>query len=77
MRRPPQYAAEGKPRARPERVKDRVVRERGYQTLTRTREDVAVVAYRPTACQEFYRLVIVRQTIMVEEGQLQLLDEVR
>jgi hypothetical protein len=77
LRRPPQYAAKGKPRARPERVRDRIVRERGFETLTRVREDVAVVAYRPTACQESYRLVIVRQTIAVEKGQARLFDEIR
>jgi hypothetical protein len=77
LRRPPQYTATGKPRARPERVKDRIVRERGFETLTRVREDVAVVAYRPVACRESYRLIIVRQTIMVEKGQLRLHDEVR
>src|SRR3954466_12251211 len=74
---PPQYAAKGKPRKRPEKVKDRIVRERGFKTLTRVREDVAVVAYRPTACQESYRLVIVRQTIAVEKGQARLFDEIR
>src|SRR5262245_35702823 len=73
LQRPPRYAAEGKPRKRPERVKDRIVRERGFETLTRLREDVAEVSYRPTACQESYRLIIVRQTIMVEKGQLRLL----
>jgi hypothetical protein len=77
LRRPPPYTAGGKPRARPERVKDRIVRDRGFETLTRVREDVAVVAYRPTACQESYRLVIVRQTIRVEKGQMRLLDEIR
>jgi len=77
LKRPPQYTAKGKPRARPEKVKDRIVRERGYKTLTRVREDVAVVDYRPTACQESYRLVIVRQTIRVEEGQSRLFDEIR
>jgi hypothetical protein len=77
LRRPPQYAARGKPRARPERVKDRIVRERGFEALTRVREDVAVVAYRPTACQGSYRLVIVRQTIAVEKGQARLFDEIR
>src|SRR5512147_1411294 len=77
LRRPPQYTAKGKPRTRPERVKDRIVRERGYETLTRVAEDVAVVAYRPTACQESYRLIIVRQTIAAEKGQTRLLDEVR
>ena len=77
LRRPPPYAARGKPRARPERVRDRIVRERGFETLTRAREDVAVVAYRPTACRESYRLVIVRQTIAVEKGQARLFDEIR
>jgi DDE family transposase len=77
LRRPPHYAAKGEPRKRPERIKDRIVRERGYETLTRDREDVAEVAYRPTACQESYRLIIVRQTVHVEKGQLRLLDEIR
>jgi hypothetical protein len=77
LRRPPQYAAQGKPRARPERVRDRIVRRRGFETLARVREDVAVVAYRPTACRESYRLVIVRQTIAVEKGQARLFDEIR
>lgn len=77
LQRPPQYTAQGKPRNRPEKVKDRIVRERGFKTLTRAREDVAEVAYRPTACRRSYRLIVVRQTIKVEEGQLRLHDEVR
>jgi hypothetical protein len=77
LQRSPQYVAKGKPRERPEKVKDRIVRERGFKTLTRTREDVAEVAYRPTACQRTYRLIIVRQTIQVEEGQARLFDEIR
>ena len=77
LQRPPQYTAKGKPRKRPEKVKDRIVRERGFKTLTRVREDVAEVAYRPTACQRTYRLIIVRQTIQVEEGQARLFDEIR
>jgi hypothetical protein len=77
LQRPPQYAAKGKRRKRPERVKDRIVRQRGFKTLTRTGEEVAEVAYRPTACQRTYRLIIVRQTIRVEEGQARLFDEIR
>jgi len=77
LQRLPRYAAKGKPRKRPERFKDRIVRERGFKTLTRLREDVAEVAYRPTACQRTYRLIIVRQTIRVEEGQARLFDEIR
>jgi Transposase DDE domain group 1 len=77
LRRPPQSIAQGKPRTRPDRVKDRIVRERGYETLTRIAEDVAVVAYRPTACHGTYRLIVVRQTIAVEKGQARLFDEIR
>ena len=77
LQRPPQHTAPGKPRSRPERVKDRIVRERGFGTLTRIREDVAEVSYQPTACQEAYRLIVVRQTIAVEKGQARLFDEIR
>jgi hypothetical protein len=77
LQRPPQSSAQGKPRRRPERVKDRIVRERGFETLNRLREDVAEVSYRPTACRETYRLIIVRPTIAVEKGQARLFDEVR
>jgi Transposase DDE domain group 1 len=77
LQRSPQYTAQGKPRKRPENVKDRIVRENGYKTLTRIKEEVSEVAYRPVACQRTYRLIIVRQTIKVEEGQLRLHDEVR
>ena len=77
LQRPPQSTAPGEPRRRPERVKDRIVRERGFETLTRIREDVAEVSYRPTACQGSYRLIIVRQTIAVEQGQARLFDEIR
>jgi hypothetical protein len=77
LQRLPQYTAKGKPRKRPEKVKDQIVRERGYKTLTRIKEEVAEVTYRPTACRKSYRLIIVRQTIQVEQGQLRLHDEVR
>ena len=77
LQRPPQYTAQGPPRKRPERVKDQIVRQREFETLTRIAEDVAEVAYRPTACQRTYRLIIVRQTIAVEKGQTRLFDEIR
>jgi DDE family transposase len=77
LQRPPQYTAKGPPRQRPERVKDQIVRQRRFETLTRLREDVAEVVYQPTACHRAYRLIVVRQTILVEKGQLRLLEEIR
>ena len=77
LQRPPQYTAQGPPRKRPEKIKDQIVRQREFETLTRLREDVAEVAYQPTACQRTYRLIIVCQTIAVEQGQTRLFDEIR
>ncbi len=77
LQRLPQYTAQGKPRKRPVNVKDEIVRENGYKTLTRIKEEVSEVDYRPVACQRTYRLIIVRQTIKVEAGQLRLHDDVR
>ena len=77
LKRPAPYTAQGPARQRREKVKDQIVRQRGFKTLTRIREEVAEVAYRPTACRQTYRLIIVRQTVMVEQGQSRLFDEVR
>ena len=77
LQRPPQYQARGKPRKRPERIKDQIVRQREFETLTRIKEEVAEVDYRPVACQRTYKLVIVRQTIAVKKGQARLFDEIR
>ena len=77
LERPPQHTAPAKPRKRPERIKDQIVRQREFETLTRIREDVAEVDYRPGACQRAYRLILVRQTIATEKGQTRLFDEVR
>ena len=77
LQRPPQYQAQGRPRKRPARIKDQIVRQRAFENLTRIAEAVAVVDYRPTACHRTYRLVIVRQTIAVEKGQTRLFDEIR
>jgi hypothetical protein len=76
VQRPPQSIAPGKPRTWPERVKDRIVRDRGFETLTRIRQDVAAVSSRPPACRRSYRLIIVRQTIGVEKGPTRLCDAI-
>src|SRR3954469_18225876 len=48
LQRLPQYGAKGKSRKRPEKLKDQIVRQREFETLTRIAEDVAAIAYRPT-----------------------------
>ena len=77
LQRPPRYEVKTQPRQRPDKVKDRIVRERGFETLTLGREEVAEFDYRPTACQQTYRMVVVRKNLSVEKGEQLLFDEIR
>jgi Transposase DDE domain group 1 len=65
------------PRQRPDNVKDRIVRERGYETLRLCHEDIADWDYQPLACARPYRLIIVRKNISREKGEQRLFDEIR
>jgi len=64
-------------RARPERVKERIVVEREYENQKLKCESVAEVPYRPGKCDRDYRLVILKKNISVEKGEQRLFDEVR
>jgi hypothetical protein len=72
--RPACYIVKTKPRQRPERVKDKIVRERGYEVLRLKDEQVAEFSYRPTACKQSYRMIVVRKNISKEAGGVWLLD---
>ena len=77
LTRPPRYEVKTTPRQRPENVKESVVREREFQNIRLISEDVAEFAYRPTACQKIYRMVVVRKNLSVEKGENVLFDDVR
>lgn len=77
LHRPPRYEVRTQPRRRPDKVKDRIVRERGFEVLRLKSEDVAEFAYRPTACASTYRMVVVRKQISKERGDQVLSPEVR
>jgi hypothetical protein len=72
--RPPRYTVKTEPRHKPDRVKDRIVRERGYEVLRLKGEDVAEFDYQPTACSRPYRMIVIRKSIAKEEGGVWLLD---
>lgn len=55
-------------RTKPENIKEQVVERRGFRHLHTTREEVAELPYRPTACAKTYRLVVVRKTVEVTQG---------
>ncbi|HWB44402.1 MAG TPA: IS1380 family transposase [Hyphomicrobiaceae bacterium] len=65
--RPPRYVPRGKLRGQRERVKQKVVEERGFKDIQQVDEWVAEMDYRPVACRRAYRLVIVRKNQMVSE----------
>jgi hypothetical protein len=77
LQRPPRYVVATQPRRRPDKVKDAVVKQRQFETLRLQAEDVAEFNYRPSACSQVYRMVVVRKNITKEKGELRLFDEIR
>lgn len=75
LSRKPKYEVKTSERQRPENVKDRIVEEREYRNLYLLKEDVAEFDYSPTKCKKTYRIVAVRKTISVEQGQQVLFAE--
>jgi hypothetical protein len=75
--RPPKYEAVGPPREKPSNVKRQVIRRREFLHLELESEEVAVFKYRPVACKQTYRMIVVRKNISREKGELRLLDEIR
>jgi hypothetical protein len=77
LARPPRYEVKTKEREKPDRVKEQIVRARGYRNLVLECEDVAEFQYRPGKCKRDYRIVALRKLISVEEGQEQLFTQYR
>jgi hypothetical protein len=77
LERPPKYAIKTAPRQRPERVKQEIVRRRGFETIHVVEEMVAEFEYRPVACRRSYRVIVLRKLLETERGQLRLFDEDR
>jgi hypothetical protein len=63
------------PRQKPPRVKEQIVREREFENKRLVSEDVAEMPYRPVACKNTYRLIVVRKNLSVEKGEVRLFDD--
>ena len=59
------------------RVKQAIIEERGYKNLELEQEEYTEFAYRPTKCSRDYRVVALRKTINVKQGQALLIPEIR
>lgn len=75
--RPPRWEAHSGARRRPDKVKDKIVRAREFETFRLKSEEVGEFAYRPTKCRKTCRMIVVRKNISVEKGEKRLFDEVR
>jgi hypothetical protein len=73
--RPARYQVKTQPRRKPTRVKEQIVRERAFVNKRLVSEEVAEMPYRPTACKNTYRLIVVRKNLSVEKGELRLFDD--
>ena len=74
LQRPARYQVKTQPRQKPARVKEQIVREREFENKRLVSEEVAEMPYRPTACKNTYRLIIVRKNLSVEKGGVWLFD---
>ncbi len=77
LKRSEKYEVKTEPRARPENVKDRVVRERGFTNIRLNSEMVAEFHYQPTACAKPYRIIALRKNLTISRGEDALLDDIK
>jgi hypothetical protein len=74
LERPPRSTIKTVPRQARERHKERIVSEREFDTLKLIGEEVAEFEYRPVACKKTYRVIVLKKKLVVEKGQLWLLE---
>ena len=77
LERLPRYEIAAPPRGKPERVKESIVRFKGYQNKVLVGESIAEMKYQPLKCSGLYRLIVVRKNISVQKGEQVLFDEIR
>jgi hypothetical protein len=77
LKRAAKYEVATEPRRRPDNVKEQIVREREFNNIRLVSEQVAEFAYKPTACTQAYRVVVVRKNLSVEKGERVLFDDIR
>ena len=77
LERLPRYEIATRPRRKPARVKEGIVRFKGYQNKVLTGESVAEMEYQPGKCSRAYRLIVLRKNITVKKGEQVLIDEIR
>ena len=76
LERLPRYEIATAARRKPERVKESMVRFKGYENKVLRGEDIADIDYQPLKCSRPYRLIIVREHQRAK-GRAVLFEEIR
>ena len=71
------YEIATEPRAKPLRVKEAIVRFKGYLNKKLVGESVTQFNYQPLKCGRSYRLVVVRKNISLQKGETVLLEDIK
>jgi Transposase DDE domain group 1 len=71
------YEIATEPRRKPQRIKEAIVRFKGYTNKKLVGESVAEFNYQPIKCGRSYRLVVVRKNISVQKGEMVLLEDIK
>jgi len=77
LERLPRYEIATEPRRKAPRVKEAIVRFRGYLNKKLVGESVAEFDYQPTKCGRSYRLVVVRKNISIQKGEAVLFEDIK
>ncbi len=77
LEKQPKYQVKTQPRRKPQNVKQQVVKNRKYKKIVTTAEDFAVFEYQPSKCKKAYRMIVLRKTLEVIKGEMNLFDDVR
>jgi hypothetical protein len=77
LRAKPRKPIKTKRRARPERVKQKIVEAREFQDIRVANQRVSEFLYQPVKCSRAYRVVVVWKELDVYEGQRWLFDDQR
>jgi hypothetical protein len=77
LERLPKYEIATEPRGQRERVKEAVVRRKGYVNKKLVGESVAEFEYQPGKCGRSYRMVVLRKNVSVQKGERVLFEDIR
>jgi hypothetical protein len=77
LNRRAKYEVKTRARRKPQRTKEKIVKERGFENIRLASEEVAEFTYRPVKCKRSYRMVVVRKNLSVEKGEDVLFDDIR